>query len=73
VKINSHYWHVKRKPPLGRLSGGKRWVGPSSTRIKNRLIRPNKTSWVGLELNPYSWAWTLSPIGLAHVVGPNPI
>jgi len=73
VKINSHYWHVKRKPPLGRPSGGKRWVGPSSTRIKNRLIWPNKTSWVGLKLNPYSWAWTLSPIGPAHVVGPNPI
>jgi len=40
VKINSHYWHVKRKPPLGRPSGGKRWVGPSLTRIKNRLIWP---------------------------------
>lgn len=40
VKINSHYWHVKRKPPLGRLSGGKRWVGPRSTCIKNRLIWP---------------------------------
>jgi len=37
VKINSHYWHVKRKPPLGRPNGGKRWVGPS---LKNRLIWP---------------------------------